>query len=99
MRKTAKKPVRQKTLQRPQRPKCATPAAKAFGEVIKAERQNRALSIEELAADARLTPERIREFERGEDEPGLMELWWISAALDMRASRLVTAAIHEVQNP
>lgn len=67
----------------------ATPAARAFGHVVRESRANRSLQSNELAARAGLHADRYREIDSGTSEPSLAELTRIAIALGLRSSELV----------
>lgn len=69
-----------------------TPALTALGEAVRSARLARGISQEELAARAGLDRSYMSSIERGAQNPGVVSVLRVAAALEMSASELFSIA-------
>ncbi|AXA94138.1 helix-turn-helix domain-containing protein [Massilia sp. YMA4] len=73
-------------------PHAKEPSLVAFGEAVRAARQVRGLSQEELALRCEIDRSYLGAIERGEQNAGLLHLVRIAAALELRLAEIISNA-------
>jgi len=75
------------------------PLALAFGRAVRELREAKRFSVATVASGAAMTADRVREIERGADDPLLDEIFRLAEALDVAPSELIARAVAQGVQP